>query len=222
MVDTPQDTHNNYGEIAKKYLSLLLAAKRQDAINMVIEFVEDGLPLRAVYLDIIQPVLYEVGRLWQVNKIDIAEEHYCSASTQLLMSQLFPYTLHRTPSKYKMIGCCLGSELHEIGMRVVCDFFELEGWDTYFTGAITPSDSLVEQIKKQSPDLVCLSSTMHYGVHEAREIINDIKSINDIQNTKIMVGGLSFIMNPHLYKLVGADATAADAQEAINEAYKLV
>ena len=35
--------------------------------------------------------LREVGRLWQMNQISVAQEHYCTAATQLIMSQLYPY-----------------------------------------------------------------------------------------------------------------------------------
>ena len=33
---------------------------------------------------------YEIGRLWQMNKLTVAQEHYCSAATQLIMSLLYP------------------------------------------------------------------------------------------------------------------------------------
>lgn len=213
---------NNYNKIANEYLQLLLQIKRKEAIKLVVSAVENGLPLRRVYLEIIQPVMYEVGRLWQLNTIDTAEEHYCSASTQLLIAQLFPYALHEGTSEKSMIGCCLGSELHELGMRIVCDFFELEGWDTFFTGAITPNQALIGQLKKQKPDLICISCTMHFGVFQAQQLIQEIKHCPELHRVKILVGGLSFIMSPDLYKTVGADAMAKDAQGAVEEAYKIV
>lgn len=35
---------------------------------------------------------------------------------------------------------------HEIGMRMVADFFEMEGWDTYYLGANTPTRSILQTI----------------------------------------------------------------------------
>lgn len=212
----------NVTVIAESYLDLLLKAQRKEAIQFILEQVEDGLPLKSVYLQIIQPVMYEIGRLWQTDEIDIAVEHYCSASTQLLMAQLFPYVLSTRISDHKMVGCCLGSELHEMGMRIVCDFFEIEGWDTYFSGAITPIDSIIAMVNEQQPDILCLSSTMSYGVHQTKNVIERLRSKAEFDRVKIMVGGLAFIINPELYKLVGADAMAKNAEDAIIMANKLL
>ena len=86
-IDRPaQDGMLNLG---RKYLDLLLDARRQEAIHVITSEVERGLPVGDAYVDVLQPVMYEVGRLWQTDEIDIATEHYVTAATQLLMARLF-------------------------------------------------------------------------------------------------------------------------------------
>lgn len=208
--------------LAKSYLELLLERKRNRAVDLIMTEVRGGMSIEVAYLEILQPVLYEVGRLWQLNEIDTVVEHYCSAVTQLLMGQLFPFTLSRHPNGWNMIGCCLGSELHEMGLRMVCDLFELDGWDTYFMGAITPGSSLMSQLVKQKPDLVCLSSTMQFGVSSIRDVIAEMRGNSVLNNTRVMVGGLAFMMNPTLAEVVGADGTAVDARTAVQKAREIM
>ena len=38
-----------------------------------------------------EPVQHEIGRLWQINHISVAHEHYCTSVTQMIMSELYPY-----------------------------------------------------------------------------------------------------------------------------------
>ncbi len=210
-IDRPaQDGMLNLG---RKYLDLLLDARRQEAMHVITSEVERGLPVGDAYVDVLQPVMYEVGRLWQTDEIDIATEHYVTAATQLLMARLFPQAMATRRISRSMVGCCLGSELHELGMRMVCDVFEFEGWDTYFLGAITPTGSLVKVIRDRKPDLVCISATMAFGLPGIRTLIRELRATSDTP-PRVMVGGLPFLINPDLATVVGADATAPDARQA--------
>ncbi len=97
-----------------------------------------------LYLQVFQPALHRVGRLWQLNRVGVAEEHYCTAATQLIMSQLYPYLFTGERHRRIMVATCASGELHEIGARMVSDFFELEGWDTIYLGASAPAGEVVE------------------------------------------------------------------------------
>ena len=204
--------------LGHKYLNLLLEGQRHKALQAILDRVDAGLPVDTVYIDVLQPVMYELGRLWQMDEIDVATEHYVTAATQVLMARLFPHALDQRRISRSMIGCCLGSELHELGMRMVCDFFEFEGWDTYFLGAITPQESLLGVIRSRRPDLLCLSATMSFGLPQIRDLIRIIQGFSEDKIPKIMVGGLPFIINPDLSTAVGADATASDARLAVKVA----
>ena len=61
--------------LAKTYLNLLLAGDRNHAIDIILREVKSGMQLEDVYLNVLQPVMYEVGRLWQLDEIDIVAEH---------------------------------------------------------------------------------------------------------------------------------------------------
>ena len=78
-------------ELAKSYLESLLLVKRDVASEMIINAVENGADIKKIYIDIFESSQHEVGRLWQNNLISVAQEHYCTAATQMIMSQLYPY-----------------------------------------------------------------------------------------------------------------------------------
>ncbi|WP_025719581.1 cobalamin B12-binding domain-containing protein [Paenibacillus sp. 1-18] len=60
------------------------------------------------------------------------------------------------------MAACVGSEQHEIGLRMLADLFEMDGWDTYYLGANVPDWSLVQAIVSYKADVVAISATMAY------------------------------------------------------------
>lgn len=209
----------------KQYLGFLLDGERRKASQFIKELVEKGTPLKEIYLDIFQRTQREIGYLWETNQISVAEEHYCTAATQMIMTQLIPEFITDEEKDKVAIIACVGGELHELGARMVADFLEMDGWDTYFVGANTPTDSLIETIQKKQPDLVGLSVTMASTLPEVRALIKRINEEVDIEgkDIKILVGGRPFIVSPELSEeLDSVDGFAKDVEAAVDLADELI
>lgn len=210
------------GTLAQKYLQTLLTGERQAGSQLILDYVQDIESVKDVYLYVFQPVQYEIGRLWQTNKITVAEEHYCTAVTQLIMSQLYSYIFTAPRVGRKMVATSVSGELHEIGIRMVTDFFEMNGWDTYYLGANTPHQSIISILQEKKADVLAISATITFHVSEVKKLIQKIRSQPEVASTKILVGGYPFLVAPQLWKAVGADGYAVDAKQAINVAEKLI
>ena len=102
--------------------------------------IQHGTSVHDIYLHVFQRSQYEVGRLWQTNQISVGQEHLCTAATQLIMSQLYPLIFGTERKNRRIVAACVGGDLHEIGIRMVADFFEMDGWDTFYLGADVPTD----------------------------------------------------------------------------------
>ncbi len=202
-------------ELASGYLEALLDGDRSSAGKLILEAVESGVSVKDIYLDVFQTCQYEIGRLWHLNKVSVGQEHYCSAATQLIMSQLYPHIFSGEKIGKTFIGACVGGELHEIGVRMVADFFEMEGWDTYYLGANAPAVSVVEAITKYNADVVGLSVAMSYHRSAARNLISAIRKDCKDHKVRILVGGYALNQGPDLWKEMGADGFARDAKHAI-------
>jgi methanogenic corrinoid protein MtbC1 len=213
---------NNLSTFAKKYLNHLLKGERNEALTLVLEEVKGGVHVKEMYVQVFQPVQYEIGRLWQTNKISVAQEHFCTGATQLVMSQLYPYSFTGERNSKKMVTACVPGELHEMGARMVTDFFELHGWDTYYLGANMPIESVVRYLSEIKPECLAISATMTFHVSAVEEMIRKIRSAPDVSpNLIILVGGYPFKVAEGLWASVGADGYAPNASEAIELANKL-
>lgn len=210
------------GEEAKTYLELLLNGKRKKAAELIQNLVKDSVTVKEIYEHIFQKTQYEVGLLWQRNKITVAHEHYCTAATQQIMSQLYPRIFATEKNGYTLVACSVADELHEIGIRMVADFFEMEGWDTYYMGANMPSDQLIDALKEYDCDVLAISVTMTFHLEEAAKLIKTIRSDEELADIKILAGGYPFRIEPDLWEKVGADGSAASAKDAITIAHNLI
>ena len=209
---------NSYSLIADAYLKALLETDRGGAREIITAALANGLSIRDLYLRVFQPVQYEVGRLWLLNKVSVVEEHFCTAATQTIMSELYSQIISSRRVGKTLLAACVGPELHEIGMRMVADFFEMEGWDTYYIGAGTSHDQILAALEQRKPDLLALSATMTYHVPMVQELIAAIRNSSPSPVFRIMVGGQPFNASPDLWRTMGADCWAADAEEAVQVA----
>jgi methanogenic corrinoid protein MtbC1 len=213
---------NNLTSLAQNYLDNVLKGNRNKALSLILNEVTAGTPVKEMYLQVFQPVQYEIGRLWQTNKISVAQEHYCTGATQLVMSQLYPYLFTGKKKNRKMVAACVPGELHEMGARMVTDFFEMQGWDTYYLGANMPAEGVIRFLGDTKPQILAISATMTFHVSEVEGMIRLIRSAQMVpQDLKIMVGGYPFKVAGDLWKNIGANGYAPGAQEAIELADKL-
>ena len=202
-------------EVSRDYLDALLAGDRRRAFAVVDRGRAGGLHHREIYLEVFQPALREVGRLWQENRITVADEHLATAITQAAMARLYDDLFaHGAGGGPVLVAACVDSERHEVGLRMICDLLELEGWDTYFLGATTPVESLVSMVEARTPQAVALSASIAPHLPRLRVTISAIRERLGERTPLIVVGGRPFLDDPALAARLGADLTARDAVEA--------
>jgi len=211
-----------HAELAGRYLAALLAADRHRAMDLVLDAADSGVGVRDIYVHVLQAAQHEVGRLWQTNEVSVAQEHYCTAATQLVMSRLYPRVFSSPRNGRKMVATCVGGELHELGIRMVADLFELEGWDSYYMGANTPTKSILNTIAEQEADVLAISATINFNVASLSDLIKEIGKSDDASSLVIMVGGRPFNLIEDLWERVGAHGSAPSAAEAVGVAERLI
>src|SRR5580698_7053297 len=202
-------------ELAQQYLSALLRYERHVASDLILRAVENKISIKEIYFHVFERCQYEIGRLWQSNAVSIAQEHYCTASTQLIMSQLYSHIFRpdRT-SRGTIVGACVSGELHEIGARMLCDLLEMEGWNTIYLGANVPTAGIAAVLSDNQSDILAVSASMTFHIPAVREVIREVRMARP--KTRILVGGYAFKIAPNLWRDVGADYCTKDATDAIS------
>ncbi len=213
---------NPHKDFANKYLKFLLANKKTKASNLIVKEAFSEMSVPEIYLNILEPVQKEVGRLWHANEITVAQEHYISSVTQLVISQLYSHFLSSGGEKGNIVTTAVGTELHEIGIRMVADLLEIDGFDTLHLGANTPNSSIIESLKKNKSILLGVSVTLPLHLKELKQLIEMIRSEPELADLKILAGGYAFNQNPELKDDFDVDAYSINAQDAVKKANLLI
>ena len=209
-------------EVAREYVALLRQGDRQLASELVMATMRSGATLRDIYLEVFQRALREIGRLWQLNLISVAQEHYCTAATQMIMSQLYPHVLAGGRTRGTLVATCVAGNLHEVGIRMLADMFELHGWKTFFLGSNMPDEAVLAMVAERGAQVLAISATLAPHVGAVHELIVRLRTDARFAQVRVIVGGHPFQVAAGLWKEVGADGHAADADEAIALAERLV
>jgi methanogenic corrinoid protein MtbC1 len=208
--------------LMERYLHALLAGDRTSAQTLILDAFHAGTPLQTLYLEVFQPVLQELGRLWQTGQISVAQVHLATAITQTILATIYVQAPPAAGHGKRVLIACLSNNYHEIGPRMLADFLQLAGYETLFLGANTPEESFLSMVDEQRPDVIALSATLDSHVERIRQTIDIIRSDFPDYRPIIMVGGMAFNQTDGLWKQVGADVWGADARQALENLEGLV
>jgi methanogenic corrinoid protein MtbC1 len=203
---------------SQAYLETLLRGDREAALEVARAALAQAGNLGAVYLQILQPAMYEVGRLWEANQVTVAQEHTATAITQSVMAQLASSVFAGAPLGRHMVAVCIGSERHEVGIRMVADVFRQGGWEVAYLGLNVPQAEVLRTLAERRADLLAVSVTLGSHLPQARELIAAVRATPALARCRIAVGGQPLNCTPELYLDLGADFTARDAREALERA----
>lgn len=205
---------DKYYKIRQEYLNYLIRSDTRSAINLVVDLQKANIPIEDIFQKILQEVMEEVGDLWHQNEMSVDKEHYCTSTTQTALSQFYPILFDRPHNGCKILTCCVGSELHEMGIRMLSDLFEYHGWDSIYLGASVPKNAILHSIAENKPDLVGLSVTMPQHLELCLEIVEGIKEA--YPDMKIAVGGRAFNFTNDLWKKWKVDISTQNASQLID------
>jgi MerR family transcriptional regulator, light-induced transcriptional regulator len=199
----------------RAYLSALRAGDRRRAFRAIDGARAAGLTLSVIYLEVLQPAMREIGRLWQENQLSVAEEHLATAITLSVMLRITDDSTWSPPRPRSLIAACAEHERHEIGLRMLCDLLDQDGWETHYLGPTVPTESLVDMVRERNPDAVALSASISPHLPHVRDTIRAIRDATAPGTPLILLGGRPFLEQPALALRLGADLTASDAADAV-------
>lgn len=207
---------------APRFEMALLVGNQRDALSIVSQCLDEGRSLIEVELHVIQPALYNIGDKWQNNQITVAQEHMATAIVQSVMTVALLRSPPISPIDKRVLLACVEGNNHAVGLRMVADAFLLSGWDVQYLGANVPTRALVQQVADWKPDLVGLSVSFPQQFRVVKAVIAELVECLGHARPAIIVGGLAINRFTQLVEAVGADASGADAQAAVDSARRII
>lgn len=209
------------GRLAARYLLAALEGDRRQAREIVLNGDSGELSIPEMYLEVILPAQAEIGRMWLANEITVAEEHFATATTRVVLAQLLAKAPVQDRNGKTVMTAGVAGNRHDVGLQVVCDFFEMAGWKAIQLGADVPVGDLVEAVDRFQVDLLALAATQTVHLQALRETIEAVRRQRDPRSMKILIGGLALSTCPEAAVQLGGDAYASGPIEAVKTAADL-
>jgi methanogenic corrinoid protein MtbC1 len=160
--------------------------------------------------------------MWQNGEINVADEHFGSYTTKMVMTQLLSLAQFQPPNGKTVLTAAVAGNHVDIGLHVVADFFEMAGWQTIRLGADVPARDLAESVESFNVDLLALSASLTVHLDTIKSTILTVRGGHCGDAVKILVGGRAFAGSSELAVQLGADGHAADPDEAVRLGGQLV
>ena len=109
-------------------------------------------------LDVVAPLMHEVGEYWVSGRFTVAQEHLTSHLVRNLLGSLARF---KPPSNGEvMLFATPPGDPHEFGIMLAANLAGLRGIQTYVLGADVPLDDLLETAYKIVPSAVIVAATI--------------------------------------------------------------
>ena len=152
--------------------------------------------LTEFYDKLLKPVMYRIGDLWELGKLDVATEH---ASTNTAISLIKAVneritTLTRKDvisSRHKTVICTPDGELHGLACNMIESLLLSKGFKVYNISTSIPTEYIIDYIRDLEPDIVFVSITLAENIKSAERLVQQIH-LKYNNKLPVVVGGSAF------------------------------
>ncbi|MGE3511851.1 MAG: B12-binding domain-containing protein [Vicinamibacterales bacterium] len=206
------------------FAQIVLDEDLEVAMRHIATLRQNGIPLESIYLDLLAPTARHFGDLWSEDLCDFTAVTVGLWRLHQIVRELSPsFDARCNPAQPNRSALLLPvpGEQHSFGLAVVSEFFRRAGWDVW---ADTPGTEheLAGLLRNQWFSVVGFSVGCDTHVEGLATLIHGVRRASLNRGVGVIVGGAAFTRNPELAALVGADATAQDGSQAVDQAEGLL
>jgi methanogenic corrinoid protein MtbC1 len=198
---------------------------------LIAQLRESGVPIEAIFLQVIQPAAQHLGQGWSDDRLSFTDVTIALGHLQQLFSSLLddfqcmglpdaPASSTPETSPPSAFFCTMPGATHRLGVQMVRAFFARAGWRTRLGHG--DEAVLVSQITAMRPALIGLSLSSETDLRSAGALILRVRNACRGFRPTIMVGGAAVPFFPKLVERLDADIVSGDATDALNRAVRLL
>jgi methanogenic corrinoid protein MtbC1 len=204
----------NRAQILREITTAILKGDAEKTLAAV----EAGLGLQMSATEILEeaiiPATNQIAEKFQGPEFYIPEVLFASHAIKAGLYTLKPL-IQNTPKKYNrtvIIGTVEG-DIHDIGKNLVTLFLTCAGFEVIDLGVDVTASQFIKAIKQHKPDILALSALLTTTMGEMAVVIEELQRHNLRHTVKVLIGGGP--VTEEFATLIGADAYAKDAREAV-------
>lgn len=206
----------------RAFCELPLELDADRLVAAVESYLQRGVAIEAIYVDLLAPAARHLGRMWEEDRTDFIEVTMGLWRLQEVLRELS----ERAPrsgvaTAYRALFAPMPGDQHSFGTAIVQEVFAQRGWEADYVGECDRGD-LFERAATERLDLIGLTVSRDCHTDDLSSLIRALRSVSSNQNLCVMIGGRVPAADPLLATRCGADGSADDPREAARVAERLV
>lgn len=196
---------------------LLIAHEPEAGRGLIDGLLSRGLPLEAVFLDLVTPAARMLGELWLADRCTFTDVTVGLSRLQTLITELAPgfeRELGADPSAHRVLLAPAPGEQHILGVQLASEFFRRAGWEVDHLPA-SSAQELTGYLSQNWVSMIGLSVSNDELLDGLGALIEGLREQSMNRRIFVMVGGRSCTDHPERVRQAGVDVVARDAREAV-------
>ncbi|MBF7096717.1 cobalamin-dependent protein [Alkalibacter sp. M17DMB] len=205
-----------------KFRELIETESKNEAIEFALALIDKHrVTIVEFYEEILARTMNSIECHNDEKNLCVWREHVRSGIARTIIESLYSRVLaersknHSTPPDKKVAVICPDGEYHDMGARIVSDYFTLLNWDVVFVGNSTPKDEFIRVAEHLNLNAIAISVTNPYNLVSAKKTIDMMREKCD-ENLKIFVGGYGFTKVDDIKKDFNVDGYVSSFNELKN------
>lgn len=207
------------------FAELVLHENDHAVRDCVIALRDRGVPIEAIFLDLLSPVARHLGEMWERDLCTFTEVTVGLGQLQKVLREnsaafgQFDNPERGEAGRRILLMPCPG-EQHTFGLSLVAEMFHRAGWDV--VTCFLATDAAAVMVKKDWYDVVGFSLGSAAGVPRLRAAMELVRQTSQNPHIPIIAGGPIFLLHPEYGEQIQADAVITDGSLAPSQADALV
>jgi methanogenic corrinoid protein MtbC1 len=222
--ETHLEARDRWHDEAVSFAALAIDADAEELLARLDSMLAGGTEIESILIDILAPAARRLGIMWEQDDCDFVDVTMGLWRLQEVVRELsarVPARHSKPDAGYRAVFSAMPGEQHNFGTVIVEDIFRRAGWSTELL-LDAQQGALLNAVARERFDLVGLTVSLDVHTERLPSLILAIRSVSRNPRLCILLGGPVLITDPQLALRVGADGTAADAQQAVALADQLV
>ena len=163
----------------------------------------------------------EVGQRFQDGKAFVPQLLMAGRAMKAALELLKPMLAGAVSTSLgKVVIGTVKGDLHDIGKNLVASMLEGCGFEVVNIGIDVSADTFIEEVKKNHPDILCMSALLTTTMGYMKEVIDALEAAGIRDQVKVMVGGAPVTQG--FADEIGADGYSDNANSAVTVAKQLL
>ena len=163
----------------------------------------------------------EVGQRFQDGKAFVPQLLMAGRAMKAALELLKPLMAGSANTSIgKVVIGTVKGDLHDIGKNLVASMLEGCGFEVVNIGIDVSADKFIEEVKKNQPDILCMSALLTTTMGYMKEVIDALEAAGIRDQVKVMVGGAPVTQG--FADEIGADGYSDNANSAVTVAKQLL